>query len=376
MDAPRDQALTTPSEDKAPMQHAERRRKSACAATRRVALASCLGLLLVACSSPGPVKPDAALAQAAEPEPAKKPVNPCEQEGDTRTPLVDDTRILLEETGCKTALWLDGLFTDEADIESARNTSGYLSTSASYSEFSGFDSKVRLRVRLELPSLKGRTSAFFGREDQEDFIRDRVERFSLSTQLPRIDDREEWLAGLGYALPGTERLKVDFRVGASGLSNPRVFVRSRLHYTFHADEVSMAYVRVTPFWRTRDGLGVTVGVDYSHVLSPKMLLRLSTVGTTTEADDGVDWTHSVTAYQNLSKGRGMAYQAFITGDTNEPEPLYEYGGRMTYRQPLVKDKLYGEFSVGYTWPRIDPLLPREGSYEVGAGLELPFGRDD
>lgn len=347
------------------MPHAATRKPSARAATGRLGLLAC-ATLLCACASRGPEQPDA----------APKARSPCKQEDGARTAIVDDTRILLEETGCRTALWLDGLFTDEADVESARSTSGYLSTSASYSEFSGFDNKVRLRVRLRLPSLKGQTSAFFGREDDNDFVRDRVERFSLSTQLPRIDDREEWLAGLGYALPGSERWNLDFRVGASGLSDPRVFLRSRLHYTFHSDGESVAYLRVTPFWRTRDGVGVTVGVDYSHVLSPIVLLRLATIATTTEADDGADWTHSITAYQNLNKGRGMAYQAFITGDTNEPEPLYEYGGRVTYRQPLIADKLFGEFSVGYTWPRIDPLLPREGSYEVGAGLELPFGRDD
>ncbi|HEY1076429.1 MAG TPA: hypothetical protein VGE51_07045 [Fontimonas sp.] len=320
---------------------------------------------LAACAAQGPSKPE--------------PRNPCDQEavitGDAPE-IVDDTRVMLEETGCKTALWLDGLFADEADIESARNTNGYLSTSASYSEFEGFDTKVRLRVRLKLPSLKGRTSAFLGREDQSDFISDRVERFSLSSQLPKIDDREEWLAGLGYALPGSKRVSVDFRVGASGLAEPRAFLRSRVHYTVYSDNERVAYLRVTPFWQTRDGVGVTLGANYSQVLSEMLLLRLSSIGTTTEADTGVDWSNAVTLYQNLTKGRGMAYQLFITGDTNAPEPLYEYGGAATFRQPLFGEKLYGEFSLGYTWPRIDPALPREGSYEVGIGLELPFGKDD
>ncbi len=325
--------------------------------------------LFTACASTGPGKP--------EPEPE----HPCAHDdaggASTGTPeFVDDTRIMLEETGCKTALWLDGLFTDEADIESARSTSGYLSTSASYSEFEEFETKVRLRVRLKLPSLKGQTSAFFGREDQSDFISDRVERFSLSSQLPKIDDRDEWLAGLGYALPGSKRLSVDFRVGASSLSEPRVFLRSRVHYTLYSDPDSVAYLRITPFWQTRDGVGVTVGANYSLVLSPKLLLRLSSIGTTTEANTGIDWSDSATIYQNLAEGRGMAYQVFITGDSKAPEPLYEYGGRTTYRQPLIMDKLYGELSLGYTWPRIDPALPREGSYEVGIGLELPFGKDE
>lgn len=322
-------------------------------------------MLLTACASQETISP--------------APMNPCDQgtivTGDAPE-IVDDTRVMLEETGCKTALWLDGLFADEADIESARNTNGYLSTSASYSEFEGFETKVRLRVRLKLPSLKGRTSAFLGREDQSDFISDRVERFSLSSQLPKIDDREEWLAGLGYSLPGSKRVSVDFRVGTSGLSEPRVFLRSRVHYTIFSDDESVAYLRVTPFWQTRDGVGVTVGANYSRVLSTKLLLRLHSLGTTTEADTGVDWSDSVTLYQNLTKGRGVAYQLFITGDTNAPEPLYEYGGAATFRQPLFGEKLYGELSLGYTWPRIDPALPREGSYEVGIGLELPFGKDD
>ncbi len=346
------------------MQEASNRSWTARRLSSRAALLTSLALL-TACASQGPSKPE--------------PPSPCIQEatisGDAPK-IVDTTRVMLEETGCKTALWLDGLFADEADIESARNTNGYLSTSASYSEFDGFETKVRLRVRIKLPSLKGRTSAFLGREDQSDFISDRVERFSLSSQLPKIDDREEWLAGLGYALPGSKRVSADFRVGASGLSEPRVFLRSRVHYTLHSDDDSVAYLRVTPFWQTRDGVGVTLGANYSHVLSPKLLLRLSSIGTTTEGDTGVDWSNAVTLYQNLTKGRGMAYQLFITGDTNAPEPLYEYGGAATFRQPLFGNKLYGEFSLGYTWPRLDPELPREGSYEVGIGLELPFGKDD
>jgi hypothetical protein len=299
---------------------------------------------------------------------------PCRHDDDEDQPIVDDASELLQETGCRAALWLDGLFGDHAHAEAAKNTHGYIETSVAYSEFNGFKSRTRLRVRFELPNLKERLSAFVGREDEDDFVRGRTEAFALRSQFPRIDDREEWLAGLGYALPDTERLQTSFRVGAASLSNPRVFVQGRLHYNLYADNNDLIYIRATPFWRTRDGVGLTLGLDYSRVLAEKLLLRLANTGTQSSSSDGVNWLTALILYQNLREQRALAYELFIRGETDAAEPLQEYGARTIYRQPLIPKKLYGEFIVGYGWPRTDPTLPREGSYEVGFGIELPFGQ--
>jgi hypothetical protein len=305
------------------------------------------------------------------------PLHPCravELAGEDEA-LVDGTQALLAETGCRAALWLDGLFGGEPQITSARRTHGYVESSVSYSEFEGFDTRTRLRVSFELPNLKERVSAFFGRDDQDDFIRDRSEAFGLRSQFPRIDDRDEWLAGLGYGLPSSERMQTDIKVGAASLTSPRAFVRARLHYNAYSDLSNLVYLRVSPFWQTRDGVGVTLGIDYNHVLTPKLLLRVSEVGTFSESTDGVDWLSAVILYQNLRKQRAIAYQVFARGQTDEPEPVFEYGGRAIYRHPLIPQKLYGEFIVGYSWPQDDPAVPRRGSYEVGFGLHLPFGRE-
>lgn len=299
--------------------------------------------------------------------------HPCHRARADDEPLVDDAQAVLEETGCRAALWLDGLFGKDADIAAAKRTHGYLETAVSYSQFEGFDTRTRLRVRFELPTLKERLSAFLGREDDDEFIQDRTEGFALRSQFPRIDDRDEWLAGLGYSLPDSKRLQTDIKVGAASLRKPRAFVRARLHYNAYADPSNLFYLRVTPFWRTREGVGVTVGADYSHVLSPPLLLRYSNVGTISEATAGVNWLSALILYQNLREERAIAYELFVRGDTDAAEPLYEYGGRTIYRHPLLPQKLYGEFILGYSWPRSDPDLPRRGSYEVGFGLELPFG---
>lgn len=301
--------------------------------------------------------------------------HPCRLERGDDDPWVDETQAILEETGCRASLWLDGLFGDDSQIQAAQRTSGYVETSVSYSQIDGFDQKTRLRVRMELPNMKQRVSAFFGREDEDDFIQDRSEAFGLRSQFPRIDTRDEWLAGLGYGLPSSERLQTDIKVGASSLTSPRAFVRARLHYNAYADRSNLVYLRLTPFWQTRDGVGATLGIDYNHVITPSLLLRVSEVGTFSESTVGVNWLSTVILYQNLREERAIAYQLFLRGDTDAEEPLYEYGGRTVYRHPLVPGKLYGEAIVGYSWPQPDAAIPREGSYEIGLGLELPFGRE-
>jgi hypothetical protein len=63
----------------------------------------------------------------------------------------------------------------------------------------------------------------------------------------------------------------------------------------------------------------------------------------------------------------------VRGASDEPEPLYEYGVRTILREPFFKRRLFAELVLGYSWPRLDPALEREGSAGVTFGLELPFG---
>ena len=66
---------------------------------------------------------------------------------------------------------------------------------------------------------------------------------------------------------------------------------------------------------------------------------------------------------------------FERGQTTAPVPIIEYGARTIWREPFFEGRLFAELVLGYSWPRVDPLLEREGSFGVTAGLELPFGAD-
>lgn len=293
--------------------------------------------------------------------------------GDT---VVDDMQVTMEETTCAAALWLDGLFGEPRNLDTARKTSGFLETSVSWSEYKDWDQRTRFRVRFKLPNLKNRVSAVFGRDNEEDVVRDRSEGFAVRSAMPRVADDDSWLAGLGYSFPGSQRFKSDFRVGVASLTNPRMYVQQRARYIAYADDEDLFYISGTAFWTSRQGFGLTTRLDYSRVLTNTLLLRLTDVGTVSEKSRGLDWFSGVILYHNLREERAMAYELLIRGQTDEPEPLYEYGGRVVYRHPLLPRRLYGELLVGYSWPREDPNDSREGSAQAGLSLEIPFGKKD
>lgn len=286
--------------------------------------------------------------------------------------LLDETRRRLHETVCGSALWFDSLF-GEVDLEAARAAHGYIEASAAESEFYGTEVRLRARVHVRLPALEQRLSAFVGRDSDEDFVRDRSEGLGLRSQFPRVEDQEEWLAGLGFALPEQHRFKMDFKVGARSLSNPNAFAQLRVGYTAYSDERNLIYLRATPFVNTRDGVGITTSVDLSRVLSDTYLARWGSIGTVSEETEGLDWRSALILYQNLQFSRAAAYEVFARGGTTLAEPLTEYGYRVLYRQPLVANRLFMDLHVGYSWPRHDPALSRDGSFGAGCAFELPFG---
>jgi hypothetical protein len=159
----------------------------------------------------------------------------------------------------------------------------------------------------------------------------------------------------------------------SGTRHPKLFAQQPTRYTLYRDEEDLFYVRGTPFYNTDDGLGLTTGADYDRVLGRRLLLRLSEIGTISQDTDGVDWRSSVILYHNLREERALAYELLIRGETDAEVALQEYGGRVVYRHPLLPRKLYGEFLVGYTWPRLEQEETRKGSAEAGISIEVPFG---
>ncbi|MCB1755823.1 MAG: hypothetical protein KDJ38_09890, partial [Gammaproteobacteria bacterium] len=287
---------------------------------------------------------------------------------------VDETRDYLYKMTCQAALWLDGTVGYRADRQAAKKTHGNLTTSFEYSEFNGFDSGTSLRIYTELPSAGNRLNAFIGfQPNNEDETRNRSDTFALRSQFSQGADDGEWLAGLGYKIPQLDRFDTDIRVGLTGLSQPKLYVNSRSRINLYADEENILAFQFKPFWTNRDGFGLTGKLDFSRVLKQGLLLRLSEVGTVSQKTEGLDWYSGIILYQRLTDETGFAWQLFVRGETDEPVPLYEYGGQVAFRTPILKGKLLSELRFGYSFPKTDPEKDREGSASAGLSLTLPFG---
>lgn len=322
--------------------------------------------------------PDPDSASTSQGRPKKEPGRSiCRQLGSADEELIDEAHRKLYETLCGAALWFDGLFGErnEATVASARGVSGRLEISGLNSEYEGSKFRVRGNVRVDFPNLDNRFNAFIGRDDEDDFIRDRTEGLALRSQFLDFADENRWLAGLGYSLPGTYQQRTDFRVGGKLGSEPEIFVQGRLRKNWFINERNLWHFRETLFWTNRDGFGATTSFDFDHVLKRTMLLRWGNVGTVSESTDGLEWRSALLLYQSLTRaGRALAYEAFIRGESAWEVPLKEWGVRGVYRQPLMRrDWLAGEVVLGYSWPRFELEDEREGSLTVGLGLEILVG---
>jgi len=323
-------------------------------------------VLLAACAS----SPDKTVEEP--PKPRGNPFKACRSNTPNEVPVLDETRETVQETVCGATLWFDGLF-GERHLASARRAHGRIEVSTANSEFEGEETRVRFDARVQLPALEERLSLFIGRDNEDDVARDRSEGLGLRSQSDQLQQVEDFFAGIGFKLREDYNLRSEFRVGVRGVRHPVVFMQVRNTWTAYEDDNDQIALRVTPFVNHLDGAGVTVGTDYDRALAPQLLFRWSSIGTVTEETSGMPWRSAFLLYRSLRNYSAIALETFWRGATAAPEPLLEYGVRTIYRQPILKRRLFAELVVGYSWPRIDPALEREGSAGATFGLEMPFG---
>lgn len=329
----------------------------------------------VAGAATGEVQPSpVATPQAPRPKPTLREICRLPKPGEEA--FIDATRRRVQETVCGANLWFDGLFGGPPDIQNARAVSGVLEASDLYSEFRGNALKVRLRANYDLANLKNRVNLFLGRGDDREVIEDRIVGLAVRSSIFGLESRDEWLAGLGYSPPGRLGDRFDFRLGARIKSSPEVYVQGRYRRDVAVGEKSAVRFRETVFWENRqDGFGSTTSVDVDRLINPRLLLRWANVATVSQSTEGALWRTSFLVYQNIDHRRALLYQAFVRGETAATVPLREFGTQVVFRMPIGRTWLFGNFTVGYSWPRFERVDRREGSALVGFGIELLFGRD-
>lgn len=262
---------------------------------------------------------------------------------------------------------VDSWFGDKP-FEEGGKVSGKIGFNVLARQDQGTRANLRFRVRMSLPNLKEQGYLFFGQDNERELVRDQPEAFTREHQLlaeSRSQD-QSYFAGLAYAL----RDFLEFRAGVR--SGYKLYTQARYRKGWALTDSDGLDFRETLFWTVDDGFGSTTALDYEHSYSPSLALRWRTAGTISEDTEGLAWSSSVGLFKALQDNRLVSLEALVNGETDAPVTVAEYGVRLAWRQPIYREWMRLELTLGQFWPRDEDDTERERRWAVGGRVEILF----
>ncbi|MGH8174832.1 MAG: hypothetical protein ACREV5_01055 [Steroidobacter sp.] len=306
------------------------------------------------------------------------PVVPDESTGpvaDTPDAWIDRAHSGLHGVVWRSAMRVDRMFGASGDEDVYREQAvGSITPALFWSEFDGFEQKLRFRVKMPLPHLDERYDAFIGTVNREEFV---TEREQESGALPRQGafQEDQTLFGIRYRQPRQGgRWEADAGLRIRSPIDP--YVKAGYRYERGASRNVLVSLRQTLFWQNSEGFGLTSRVDVERIFDDTWLVRWSGSGTISEKTAGVRGYTALTALRALPDRRAIAAQIFTAGEFDAAVPLREYGAKIAYRQSIIRDWLVLEVRPSITWPKTEIGQSREASWGIGVGFEMFFGIDD
>lgn len=324
---------------------------------------------------PDTEKEDDPLADGPPPEDAPGPMEICAQPAEGDSSVLQRVRRSLTVTTCASSAWLDGLFGNQIHYEEYHATYGTVTVGGLWSDYDGFDPRLRFRARLQLPQWDKRVSAFAGRVGDDDYISDTEGDFdALPTRQFGNLEEESVLLGLGYS--SAERTGNDFDVGVGVRVDLPMdpYARARYEVVRAFAERYVFSARETVFWQNTEGFGTTTRINLDRVISDRFLLRWSNLGKYTEETLGLEWYTQLTLFQSIGQRTGLAWQAQVEGATDNEVQLTRHALRVIMRRQLTPEWLILELRGGVGWPRRKLTEHREASPEIGVAIEMQFGQ--
>jgi hypothetical protein len=307
----------------------------------------------------------AATAPMAPAAPAAPPA-PAASSAASAPGVIDSARAGLRSGTEWLARGVDSWFGDMPFEQGGRVTDGRLTIGLLEREGDDTRFSLRFNARFRLPNVERRAYLFVGRDNPREVVTDRPGAFSRTDQLlPERDDDRRFFAGIGLDL----RDAVDFRLGLRGGLKP--YAQLRWRRPWRLDPATEVEARATLFWSLDDRLGATTALSWERALSPVLTLRALASGTATQDTNTLEWSGLTGMYRSFGRQRLLSFEGVINGrlDTGGAADL---GLRVRWEQPLYRDWLIGELTVGHFWPRDDATTERRSAWALGGQLKLRF----
>ena len=322
-----------------------------------------------------PVNELLAATDIGPPEELQPPLDPCRQMDGNYQSWLDSNQVRLYRTVCGTAAWFDGFLGDRRFDAATGETFGRIQAGGYWDEYNGFDSKVRFRARYALPSARNRGSFFIGRGDEQELIEGRDGIASAPVPGTRNDQEDSTFVGFGIEKFASYTKGLGLSIGAKLRVPPEPYVKLKYRRLWELTERDLIRLRPVVYWKSEEGYGTTINLDYDHSISDALLFRWANFGNVAEEEEveGLDWGSTWFLLQALSEKRALVYSVFARGETKSEVTFQNAGFELRYRHSFLRDWLFVEYVSGLSWPRQFIDERRKTNFGAGLFLEVYFG---
>ena len=212
----------------------------------------------------------------------------------------------------------------------------------------GVDPDARFRAKFNLPVADRRFNALLGRNESEENEGRQPSRDESAEQLPQSfrDADDDWLVGLGYAPVRGARKRLDFDAGVEVSTPPDFFAQGRYRRHWFLSQRDLIRARQTVFWRTDDGFGTRLNLDFERLLNAPYVARWRNGATWAQEIEGVEWWSEVTLFQRLGQKSALAYVLGADGATDAEVPVRSYSFEVIWRRNVLREWLFLELPTG------------------------------
>lgn len=288
---------------------------------------------------------------------------PVERQNGQEEPLnwVDESHAYATDNVQALTEWMDNFFGDpNYDLEKAESLVRVIWRNE-FDQSDRYNTKVRLRGKLQLPRISKRLNLFFGGEDSDQISNDEV--------------KSEDNAGLLYTIDQRRRSRVDLTMGFSS-RGLRPGVRFRHQGPLYHDS-SYRFTQQVEY-KDNKGFFSTAELNLDAALNDTNLLRFSNEVVYGENTEGTEWQSTLILYQRRSMHkkdpRVLSYFGSLSG-ASDPSYVKNYRIGLQYRRQIYRPYLFVELQPSYNYLKSGAGDKRRGSWRLELNFEVALERD-
>jgi hypothetical protein len=289
---------------------------------------------------------------------------------------LDWTRQSLYDFLWHSAMRVDRWFGSKEDASEYQKVYGSVAPAVLWDQHYGFQTPFRFNVHLPLPQIDQRFHAFVGRFNPNEIVSESEEPSGAFRRQYGPNTQDQTLFGLGFHQPPKQGGYFDAGAGIRVTLPLDPYIKGSYVYDHGASERGLFSLRETAFWQHSQGFGVTSRADVERIYELRWLARWTGSVTFSEKSQGINAWSAIDIMRGFSSRRAIAFEVEIDGQTDAPVPLHNFGGKIAYRQSVLRRWLIMELRASLSWPRDLPQQERKISPGVGLGFEMLLGTDE